>query len=250
MKNNLHKILMEQINALLNEEKILVDNFQKIGDMLYFTSDDDFYFVQIIKRLKDNADGDRSIGDYYSRCWYLKSYRIHSLNELFSLKDEIISICNENNARAYITLNSRSEKGTEDFIKIYRSKFPETDARYKYADQIVPGQAKYGHNWKNKRLRLFLDIDVSKNATCGGKNIWEEVRKIIRNSGIVPLGEYVTPKGGLHIILPDKNDRQINHIERLFTKFDNWINKGRNATVHMNKDGKIILYSNTETKTY
>jgi hypothetical protein len=68
--------------------------------------------------------------------------------------------------------------------------------------------------------------------------------------GIQPLGEYETPSGGLHIILPDKGDQRLFYLKRLFNKFDNWKYKGKMSTVHSNVDGKIILYSNVQTKGY
>ena len=38
--------------------------------------------------------------------------------------------------------------------------------------------------------------------------------------------------------------------KQLLSNFDNYRNKGRLATVHPNEDGKIILYSNVDTKGY
>ena len=222
-----------------------------IANLLNFNSPDDFYFVQIIKRFKDNPNDDRSQGNYHAKSWFLKGYRIRSVDELLKLKPEIIKICHENNARAYITINSRSEKETNDFIKIYRKKYPSTDPRYIHADDIIPGQAKDGPSWKGKRNRLVLDIDVSKDTNgSDGHNIWDEVRYMLKTIGITPIAEYETPSGGLHIVLPDKEDKRILYLKKLFTKFDNWKYKGRLSTVHPNVDGKIILYSNVQTKGY
>lgn len=235
----------------LTEAQNLVDNFDLVSKILSFNSPDDFYFVQIIKRLKDNPNDDKNQGNYHAGGWYLKGYRIRSIDDLMNLKPEIIKICHENNARAYITVNSRSEKETNDFIKIYRKKYPSTDPRHIHADDIIPGQAKDGPSWKGQRSRLFLDVDVPKDATGpGGRNIWDEVRYMLNMVDLRPLGEYETPSGGLHIILPDKEDKRIYYLKRLFSKFDNWKNRGKLATVHPNIDGKIILYSNVQTKGY
>ena len=236
---------------ILNEAQQLVDNFDKVSKIMDFKSSDDFYFVQIMKRFKDNPNDDRSKGNYHGGAWYLNSYRIRSVDELNKLKPEIIKICNDNNARAYITINSRSEQETNDFIKIYRKKYHPTDPRYHHAADIVPAQAKEGPAWKGKRPRLFLDVDVPKDMNGpDGKNIWDEVRYMIKMVGITPIDEYETPSGGLHILLPDKDDNRIYYLRRLFNKFDNWQYKGRLATVHPNVDGKIILYSNVQTKGY
>ena len=197
----------------------MVDNFDLVSKILSFNSPDDFYFVQIIKRLKDNPNDDKNQGNYHAGGCYLKGYRIRSIDDLMNLKPEIIKICHENNARAYITVNSRSEKETNDFIKIYRKKYPSTDPRHIHADDIIPGQAKDGPSWKGQISRLFLDVDVPKDATGpGGRNIWDEVRYMLNMVDLRPLGEYETPSGGLHIILPDKEDKRIYYLKRLFSK--------------------------------
>lgn len=250
-RKNYKTIIRESIKKILAEAQIKVDNFDKIAKIMDINSPDDFYFVQIIKRFKDNQQDNRSIGNYHAGAWYLGGFRVHDANELFALKNQIINACEQNNARAYITVNTRSEKQTDDFIKVYKSKFRPSDARYKFADQIVPAQAKSGRNWRGQRKRLFIDIDVPKTArTRDGKNIWDEVRHMISMVGIKSLGEYETPSGGLHIILPDKEDGNYEYLKKLFHKFDDWKDKGKLATVHPNEDGKIILYSNVQTKGY
>lgn len=252
LADSLNENMFQEIcKSVLNETKTVIDNFDMVEKILDYKSDDEFYFVQIIKRFKDNPNDDKKIGNYHAGGWYLKGYRIKNADELKSLKPEIVKMCHDNNARAYITINPRSEQETNDFIKIYRKKFQPTDPRYIHADDIVPAQAKDGPSWKGKRSRLFLDVDVPKDAKGpGGRNIWDEVRFMIQMVGIQPLAEYTTPSGGLHIILPDKEDNRLYYLKKLFAKFDNWKNKGKLASVHPNIDGKIILYSNVTTKGY
>ena len=93
-------------------------------------------------------------------------------------------------------------------------------------------------------------MDCPKDATIHGYNIWDEVREMLQRYSIKTLGEYETPSGGLHIILANKNNKNLIPFKKELVKFDNWINKGLLATVHPNEDGKIILYSNVETKGY
>ncbi len=244
-------MVTESVRKILSEGQTLIDNFDMASKLLDVQTPDDFHFVQIIKRFKDNPNDDKSKGNYHGGAWYLGGFRVHNSQELNSLKPQIISICNQNNARAYMTINKRSDKETDSYIKVYRSKLNPNDARYKYADQIVPGQAKTGDNWKGIRKRLIIDIDVPKDAVDNrGVNIWNAVHFLIQNFGIQPIGEYVTSSGGLHIILPDKEDQQFLRMKRIFKNFDDGIDKGRLATVHPNEDAKIILYSNVKTKGY
>lgn len=244
-------MVSECVKRLLSEVQTTIDNFDRISRLLDINSDDDFHFVQIIKRFKDNPNDDKNIGNYHDGAWYLGGFRVHNANELMALKQQIIDICNKNNARAYITVNNRSEKGTDSFVKIYKQQFPSNDPRYIYADQIVPGQAKDGYNWRGQRKRLIIDIDVPKTEkTKNGENVWGEVHYMLNMVGLKPLDEYETPSGGLHIILPDKEDKRYLYLKRLFQKFDNWKDKGRKAMVHPNVDAKLILYSNVNTKGY
>ena len=64
----------------------------------------------------------KSIGNYHGGAWYLGGFRVHNSQELQNLKPQIINVCNQNNARAYMTINKRSDKDTDNYIKVYRSK--------------------------------------------------------------------------------------------------------------------------------
>lgn len=249
-ESTLKYIIQEQI---LSEAKMTIDNFDRVANLMDIKSPDDFYFVQITKRWKDNKDKTgandertqgKLAGNYHGGAWYLKSWRVHSPEELMKLKPEIIKICDENNARAYITVNTRSEKETDSFVKIYQSKYPTNDPRNKFASEIVPGQAKSGDNWRNVRPRLILDIDTN------DKKVWNEVFRMLEYYGIDILDKYETASGGLHVILPDKNHKGLWAFKREAQKFDKFKDLGRNALVHANEDAKLILYSNVDTRGY
>lgn len=79
----------------------MVDNLEKIKDLLTFDSEDSFYFLQILQRKKENPHLGRN-----SRV--VKTYYITSLNYLEDHYEEIKSICNLFNARASINLNCKS----------------------------------------------------------------------------------------------------------------------------------------------
>lgn len=83
----------------------MIDNFEQISKILTFNSEDEFYFLQILQRKKDNPDGYMGSNNS-SRL--IKGYYIKSVDELFKRKPEIIALCNQFNARAGINLNKRS----------------------------------------------------------------------------------------------------------------------------------------------
>ena len=229
----------------LLEAKTLVDNFNRISRLINFNSDDDFYFVQIIKRFKDNPYDDKTKGNYNDGAWYLDSWRIRSVDELMRLKPEIIKSAEANNARAYITVNSRSEKGTNQQVIKIRSQRAPYSKDYIHAHEIVPAQAKFkGDNWKGKRLRFFVDIDST------DKRIWDEVKRLAKLFDMEILDEYITPNGGLHLIFPNREHINAEYFIHSLEKFDAWERKGKGSTAHANMDGKILLYSNVNTLGY
>lgn len=244
--------MAESVNeekTVITEEQKKIDNFDFVlNNIAKFENDDIAFPVQIIRRWKDNCWDFRGReiakrqGNYNGGAWYLKHWIVKSADELKALKPEIIKMCEENNARAYITINPRSFKATSDFIASEKQKY---GSRYNPKYEIISWlQPKSGYNWKNERPRILLDID-SKN-----KYIWNAVKKMIEDYGIKTDGEYTTPSGGLHIILSDKNQPEMRKFREALTIFDAGQNKGRLATAHPNEDAKMILYSNVNTKGY
>jgi hypothetical protein len=80
-----------------------MNNLEHIQHLLNFSDPDKFYFIQILKRRKDNPDmlqDMRLIG----------SYAVSSELQLQRKMEEITRICDSENARAYIRLNRRSKK--------------------------------------------------------------------------------------------------------------------------------------------
>ena len=64
----LRNLIKESIEKILSEAVTnKVDNFDTISNMLNLTDPDQFYFVQIIKRWKDNSDKGmtKNMGDTY-----------------------------------------------------------------------------------------------------------------------------------------------------------------------------------------
>ena len=79
----------------------MINNFEQIKNLLEFDSNDDFYHLQVLKRKKENPE----LG---SNSYVVKTYYVSSKEYLDLRKQEIIDLCNSNNARAYINLNRRS----------------------------------------------------------------------------------------------------------------------------------------------
>lgn len=246
------------------QAKRVVDNFDLLSNYMEFNSPDDVYFVQIIKRWKDNKDkpdaeqwrqDGRQKGSYNSGGEFLNYYLIHSPAELAAIKNEILKVCSYNNARAYISMNSRSQSMVNNFIGKFRSKYSPNDPRYKNAEAILYGQAKSGPAWKNERFKVLLDIDTARDTKTkmpNGKtvNVWDEVKKRAADFGIKVAAQYETPSGGLHMILNNKNNRNLKPFYKTLKDFDGGRDLGRLSTVHPSEDIKMVLYSNVDTEGY
>jgi len=83
----------------------MVDNFEQVKELLTFESEDEFYFVQIIKRKKENSE----LG---SNSHIVKFYYLKSVSDLYKDKEEMILLANYHNARVCINLNKRSFERT------------------------------------------------------------------------------------------------------------------------------------------
>jgi hypothetical protein len=83
----------------------MIDNIEKILPFLKFESEDDFYYLQILQRKKENPQ----IG---SNSRVIKNYYIKSQQYLLDRYDEIKTLCQVFNARASIRLNKRSFEKT------------------------------------------------------------------------------------------------------------------------------------------
>ena len=249
---------------VMYEARKVVDNFEMTKNYMEFNSPDDVYFVQIIKRWKDNKDKPeadqwkaqgKAKGSYHSGAEYLDYYLIHSAQELEAIKPQVIKACSHNNARAYITINSRSQSQVNNYIGTFKSRFTDpNDPRVKNAEAILYGMPKTGSAWRNERLKVLLDIDTVRDnqVTINGKKVkvWDEVKKRLNDYNIKVAAEYETPSGGLHLILNNKNNRNLTPFFKGLKDFDGGRDLGKLAMVHPSEDIKMVLYSAVETEGY
>jgi hypothetical protein len=80
-----------------------MNNFELIKKYLIFVDPDKFYFIQILKRRKDNPTLGKDMCNIDNFC-------VYSLEDYERYEKRIIDVCERNNARAYIRLNRRSDK--------------------------------------------------------------------------------------------------------------------------------------------
>lgn len=89
----------------------MVDNFEKIINLLDFRCEDDFYFLQIIQRKKDHKP--KKVTGTNNNSRVVKSYYVRNIEHLKFIENEVKELSDLFNARASINLNRRSWKKTQ-----------------------------------------------------------------------------------------------------------------------------------------
>jgi len=172
----------------------MVNNLEKILPLLKFESEDDFYYLQILQRKKDNPH----IG---SNSRVIKNYYITSEKYLLDRFDEIKTLCDVFNARASLRLNKRSfEKvGFKAMTNIANTMM---NKDFKFLKASYDRACGLGHNDKNKTW--IVDVDKE-------EVIWlEQIINAIQPCE--PLGNKIVvqldSKTGLHLITRPFNTEQ------------------------------------------
>lgn len=162
----------------------MVDNFDKISQLLSFDSDDEFYFLQVIQRKKEN-----NVSGTKNHNRLLRYHLITSVDKLMSLKPELIQFASYFNARVCINLNKRSfEKVAFKALKNTSDAIVDKDyRRAKHAWISACGQSGAVGD-----KRWIVDLDG------------EQVRKI--NMYAMHIDEHCKPEGDKVITeIPSKN---------------------------------------------
>lgn len=194
----------------------IVDNFDLFGpDILKFDSDDDFYFIQILQRKKDNP-----IFPQNNRL--VKYYVVRSLEYFRHIEPEVKAICEATTARAYISLNRRSFKkctiaALTELATIIRS------------DQYVHLPAMFtsvaGSNNADPEKKWIIDIDTK------DENVAAEVVDIIDR--LEPL----TEERKLKLVVPT-----LNGVHLITSPFNLQRFKERFPDIDIHKDNPTLLY--------
>ena len=194
----------------------MVDNLKLVLPFLKFESKDDFYYLQILQRKKENPQ----LG---SNSRVIKNYYIRSEEHLLNRYDEIKKLCQIFNARASIRLNKRSFKkvGMKTMVNLSNTMMNE---EYSFLMKSYDRACGLGHNDKEKKW--ILDIDFIPN-----ENEFNTIIEFINN--IEPKGDkligIIPSKVGIHLIT---NPFNLNSFKERF------------PSIEVHKDNPTNLYIN------
>lgn len=242
----IRKAVRQAINEMMDEDRIEqedgtveIDNFENVRQIMNFANPGDtLYFVELIKRKKDNPD-------MLDSRQFVKQFYFKDENEFNNAEQSIKNLCQQLNARAYIYLNARSKAMVDKYTKIYSDRFAKNRkmARH-FGNNPMAFAAGRSFDAPDRPL-CFVDIDSD-----DFKDI-SMAMKIIQDAGIKPLFAYRSMNNGLHVILPNKDDaKKLN-----FTPINGNLNGlsqfyKNNAKVSVEIDKPTLLYASLKPNGY
>lgn len=199
----------------------MVDNFDLIKQHLTFYNEKSFYFIQIIKRKKENPEMHG-----YSRP--IESFYIFDKEQFDRFKPHIIEKCEQNRARAYIKMNTLdAEKVGLMAIRVLSEEIGNRDWKSLSSNfNVACGQS--GSQAETVKLYL-IDID---NDLHYDK---DEIRSYISTLNPLP-GDFKT-WDKVVMEVPTRNG-----IHFLTTGFEMNKFKMKYPNVDIHKDGITLLY--------
>lgn len=157
----------------------MVDNFEQIKKLITFNEKDDLFFLlQIFRRKKDHKEEKSKK--------LIKSYFIKSREHLDKIKDEVISLCNLFEARAYINISEKSFKRLQNYLLYKLAEYNENDIVSTNPTSLVVSAAS---KIKSKKPKWIVDID--------DLSMLQEVRNEIPEENIITE---IPTKNGIHVI--------------------------------------------------
>lgn len=207
-----------------------IDNFSQIGDLLEFPDDKTFYFVQILKRKKENPDMKKNVR-------VINNYYLYSKDDLPKMRERIVEDCQKHNSRAYVNLNRLdSEKIALHTLKTITDYILLGD--YKSVKNAYATACGSHHSEKNKRW--VVDVDKEILAYKGEiRTIIEKLHEEIKGNNYKILCEIPT-KSGIHIITNPFNLQKFKEV--IADRVNESNQELLNLDIH--KNSPTILYVN------
>lgn len=127
-----------------------IDNFDLLLPLLEFDSEDDFYYLQILQRKKEN-------GELGSNSRVIRNYFIKSQEHLLQRKSEIIKLCDVFSARAMLRLNKRSYEKTA-YKAMQNLANTMSNKEFPFCGKSYDRACGQGHNAKEKTWVVDIDF--------------------------------------------------------------------------------------------
>lgn len=193
----------------------MINNLELIKKLLNFEQEGDFYMLYVMKRKKDQPEGER---DNHQSVRTIKTYCVESIEYLEKRYDEIMTLCEFFKARAYIHVQKQNHNDVslEMMMELARRIKCNVTNQKGLFDSVV-GQL------KTNEKRWIVDIDTK------DTDFLNEMIEFLK--GLKPDGNKV------EVIIPTKNG-----VHLITEKFDSKTFKDKYPTVDIQKKNPTLLY--------
>lgn len=168
----------------------MINNIELIKPLLNFSDEGDFYMFYILKRKKDQPEGER---DNHQSVRTIKTYCIESIEYLEKRYDEIKQLCEMFKARAYIHVQKQNHKDVSlEMMMALAQKIRDGQHKQQGLFDSVVGQL------KTNEKRWIVDVDTK------DENVLQKIQHII--NGVRPHKDepkvisVIPTKNGYHLI--------------------------------------------------
>lgn len=206
----------------------MIDNFEAIRKILDFQDPKTFYFVQILKRRKDNPEMDTAVA-------VIDNYFLYGASDLDKIREKILDRCQKHNARAYINPNRLD---TEKIALHTMKKIAELLVLKDYRAVRTAYNSVCGTYHSETDKRWVIDIDEG--VTHLKERIIEIVNELhteIKDKDYKIIADLPT-RSGFHLITNPFNMQKFREIIERDTK---WIDSAY-AKIDVQKNSPTILY--------
>ena len=161
----------------------MIDNIELIKPLLNFENEGDFYMLYVLKRKKDQPEGER---DNHQSVRTIKTYCVESIEYLEKRYDEIKQLCEMFKARAYIHVQKQNHKDVSLEMMIgLAEKIKNGQHNQKHLFDSVVGQI------KTHESRWIVDLDT------------QDEEEVVRMTKVINI---TRPEGDkIKCIIPTKN---------------------------------------------
>jgi hypothetical protein len=167
----------------------MIDNIELIKPLLNFSEPGDFYMLYILKRKKDQPEGER---DNHQSVRTIKTYCVESVEYLEKRYDEIKQLCEMFKARAYIHVQKQNHRDVSlNMMVTLAQRIQDGNHKQQGLFDSVVGQI------KTHEKRWIVDVDTLDAAELIGVMLAINICKPTDEDKIITS---IPTKNGFHLI--------------------------------------------------
>ena len=179
----------------------MIDNKEQIKGLLNFSEPGDFYMLYVMKRKKDQPEGER---DNHQSIRVIRSYCIKSIEQLDKRWEEIVMMCEMFKARAYIHVQKQNHRDVSlNMMVALAQRIQDGNHEQQSLFDSVVGQIKtYEKRW-------VVDVDISDFHAVA--EVVKYIQWMLRETEPTDAVQAIIPtKSGWHLITSRFNVMEFN----------------------------------------